>query len=597
MSNNENASQGVATNGQAVPQQQPSPSQTQNNVQALAQSSVGGDSLTCQWSNCGERCTTAEQLYDHVCERHVGRKSTNNLNLTCQWGNCRTTTVKRDHITSHIRVHVPLKPHKCDFCGKAFKRPQDLKKHVKTHADDSVLMRSPEPARGGAGGGGYSAQAGKLVADLQSLAATASGYYPDHHQIAGQPVYYQNGASNPSAYHGPGQTQQSSAYGPVYYAVSQPQTNNAEYELRKRAAFDALNEFFGEAKQRRIDPTTYYDVGHRLMALNSVPAPNQIIGGGGYSTGGVSDYSGGGGGVATASQHQILQPQYSLPLPNARTKNDLLNIDQFLEQLQSTVYENSNQAAAAGVAQHGTYVHGGVAYRNSNSPPQLPHIPHLSAHAQGVAVSSAADQTPALTPASSVLSYTSGHSPSSVHSSHTISPITRPNNIGSTMYPTLPTVSAMADASGAYATSSAPPSGLATAFDADMRRRYSGGQLQKEAPAGDRMDVDETPSPTETERADKMPKIERLGVKSPSMKNVDPALRSPGAQSESSDGTDKAQESWIENVRIIEALRNFVQEKLSKGDYEEDEDIPLTEQEDVDAKNLYPVLRDVQGDN
>lgn len=68
---------------------------------------------------------------EHICERHVGRKSTNNLNLTCGWNTCRTTTVKRDHITSHIRVHVPLKPHKCDFCGKSFKRPQDLKKHVK----------------------------------------------------------------------------------------------------------------------------------------------------------------------------------------------------------------------------------------------------------------------------------------------------------------------------------------------------------------------------------------------------------------------------------------------------------------------------------
>ena len=64
------------------------------------------------------------------------------MNLTCQWNACRTTTVKRDHITSHIRVHVPLKPHKCDFCGKSFKRPQDLKKHVKTHADDSVLVGS-----------------------------------------------------------------------------------------------------------------------------------------------------------------------------------------------------------------------------------------------------------------------------------------------------------------------------------------------------------------------------------------------------------------------------------------------------------------------
>jgi hypothetical protein len=75
---------------------------------------------------------------DHICERHVGRKSTNNLNLTCAWGTCRTTTVKRDHITSHIRVHVPLKPHKCDFCGKAFKRPQDLKKHVKVRCSSPL---------------------------------------------------------------------------------------------------------------------------------------------------------------------------------------------------------------------------------------------------------------------------------------------------------------------------------------------------------------------------------------------------------------------------------------------------------------------------
>ncbi|KAL2104520.1 hypothetical protein VUR80DRAFT_177 [Thermomyces stellatus] len=102
------------------------------------------ENLTCHWNACNQKFPTAESLYDHLCERHVGRKSTNNLNLTCQWGQCRTTTVKRDHITSHIRVHVPLKPHKCEFCGKSFKRPQDLKKHVKTHADDSTLARSPQ---------------------------------------------------------------------------------------------------------------------------------------------------------------------------------------------------------------------------------------------------------------------------------------------------------------------------------------------------------------------------------------------------------------------------------------------------------------------
>ena len=86
-------------------------------------------------------------LQDHLCEQHIGRKSTNNLNLTCAWSTCHIHLQKRDHMTSHVRVHVPLKPHHCSFCGKSFKRPQDLKKHVKTHADDNV----PRPPMNNAG--------------------------------------------------------------------------------------------------------------------------------------------------------------------------------------------------------------------------------------------------------------------------------------------------------------------------------------------------------------------------------------------------------------------------------------------------------------
>lgn len=557
---------------------QASPSQSNATVQPLnnANNNAGGDSLICQWTACGERLPSPEQLYDHVCERHVGRKSTNNLNLTCQWGSCRTTTVKRDHITSHIRVHVPLKPHKCDFCGKAFKRPQDLKKHVKTHADDSVLLRSPEPNRGGQTAYGGSNK--------------PSGYYPDQHHLGGQPVYYQNAASNPSAYHGPGAPQQGSAYGPVYYAVSQPQNLNAEYEMRKKAAFDALNEFFGEAKERRIDPSTYYDVGHRLMALQNVQGP--ILGG----YGGAAD-SYGGASVATAPQ--LLQPQYSLPLPNLRTKSDLLSIDQFLDQLQQTVYENSNQAAAAGVAVPGAHsVHTGLNYRTSNSPPSLPGgASHMSSHAAGIPTTTGATETPALTPASSVLSYTSGHSPSSVHSTHNISPIQR--SAASSMYPTLPGVNAMAEGANGFSAGGAPPTGLGSSFDPEMRRRFSGGQLQQGAPSGDAMDTDDTP--TQSPRDSPMPKVDKLGIHSPSMRNanLDPALRSPGATSDgSSEYADKVQEAWIENVRTIELLRSFVKEKLERGDFvqsDDEEDIPKSKTEEDEAASLYPVLKEVEG--
>lgn len=523
----------------------------------------------------------------------MGRKSTNNLNLTCQWGNCRTTTVKRDHITSHIRVHVPLKPHKCDFCGKAFKRPQDLKKHVKTHADDSVLLRSPEPSRGGHGGPGgpYQNQGTKLVADLQSLAATASGYYPDHHQVSGQPMYYPNASGNSAAYHGASAPQQGSAYGPVYYAVSQTPNEKAEYELRKRAAFDALNEFFGDAKRRSIDPNSYYDVGQRLSSLQSLtlPTPGGFGGGGG-------DYHSGGTAVATA-QGPLLQPQYSLPLSNLRTKNDLLQIDQFLDQLQQTVYENSNSAAAAGVAQAGAhYVPASVNYRTSNSPPHIGATSHpQSSHATAVAsMASTSAETPALTPASSVLSYQSAHSPSSVHSGQTISPVQRASV--NSMYPTLPAVSAMSDSNLYASTGGAPPAGLATAFDADGRRRYSGGLLQKAASSGD---SDETPSPT----------ISRAGsnpVRSPGSGMLDPALRSPGVRSEASDSeADKNSAQWVENIRIIEALRLFIKEKIESGDYADEDgvesvgdpmDTEMETERQREAESLYPVLREVQGE-
>ncbi|ORX88440.1 hypothetical protein K493DRAFT_236676 [Basidiobolus meristosporus CBS 931.73] len=90
---------------------------------------------TCHWNNCGLVFPDLETLYTHLTEDHVGRKSTNNLCLTCHWGGCQVTTVKRDHITSHLRVHVPLKPYPCKYCRKPFKRPQDQRKHEKIHEE------------------------------------------------------------------------------------------------------------------------------------------------------------------------------------------------------------------------------------------------------------------------------------------------------------------------------------------------------------------------------------------------------------------------------------------------------------------------------
>ncbi|CAO3667433.1 unnamed protein product [Rhizopus stolonifer] len=96
----------------------------------------------CRWRDCAKIFGDPEQLYSHLTNDHVGRKSTGNLCLTCHWEDCGTSVIKRDHITSHIRVHVPSKPHHCSFCDKSFKRPQDLKKHEKIHDDNSETSKS-----------------------------------------------------------------------------------------------------------------------------------------------------------------------------------------------------------------------------------------------------------------------------------------------------------------------------------------------------------------------------------------------------------------------------------------------------------------------
>ncbi|EQL28635.1 hypothetical protein BDFG_08635 [Blastomyces dermatitidis ATCC 26199] len=560
------------------------------------------ENLVCQWHGCQDRLPTAEALYEHVCERHVGRKSTNNLNLTCGWANCRTTTVKRDHITSHIRVHVPLKPHKCDFCGKAFKRPQDLKKHVKTHADDSVLVRSPEPGPGarppnGMFGVGVGAD-GKSHYFEGSLGPVPGQAYPH-----GAAQYY----PNPHPQHPSNQS-----YGNVYYAVGSDASHQASYESKKRG-YDALNEFFGDLKRRQFDPSSYAAVGQRLLNLHGLPLP--LVNGGA-----VPEYQpmpamvnvgGHGGGYQPGPMPA--QSYHLPPMGNLRTKADLMNIDQFLEQMQSTVYESDDHVAAAGVAQPGAhYIHGGMSYRNTGSPPSATHIPSSHATAatstpmmiSSTATRSSHSSTPALTPPSSAQSYTSGRSPISVSSTHhTVPPSHHPQS-SAAMYPTLPATTAQENSTTAYPSisSAAPPSTLSSVFENDDRRRYTGGMLQRSqphcvsessqmylspssntAPAKFSTNVidpalqptTKTGTPSDHDSSSERGSQKRESTSSTSP-DADEASRTVGAAATVANATTGSEtqghsvEQWVANVRLLEKLRLYIYERLSRGEYEDD---------------------------
>lgn len=154
---------------------------------------------------------------------------------------------------------------------------------------------------------------------------------------------------------------------------------------------------------------------------------------------------------------------------------------------------------------------------------------------------------------------------------------------GNAMYPNLPSVTGISDIGAGYpTTTSAPASGLASGFEGLEGRRYSGGRLQRQAPEQDTEMADvatedgsRTPKQSDVKEATDSidPALRGEDVKSPTEAAGTPAAETPaaGTPAAQSEHDDKRQEEWVENIRVIEALRRWIGDRLRNGEFESEE--------------------------
>ena len=356
----------------------------------------------------------------------------------------------------------------------------------------------------------------------------------------------------------------------------------AGFDGRKRT-LDDLNDFFGAAKRRQVDPTSYSSVGRSLMPLQAlsvhtgglaaeyIAAPQPVA---------VPVSAAGPGPAAAMTQHYYLPP-----MPSLRTKNDLEQIDQILEQMQGTVYENSGASPTAQYPAAYDHRHQSPIVRPILTSDHYAvsaahhHAAHHIASPVSALSSSSHTSSPAVTPPSTSMSYTSGHSPSA--STSALSPGSRHNSTTSVSYPQLPAVT------GVSYPGSTTTSTLASNFS-PVERRLSGGMLQSGARGrGGDVEMDGTATPRASRSSSEVPLA---------------TVSSPSSTDDSEAGSEpEPYETWLSNVRIIEMLREYVRDRITKHDYiaEADQDTsridPMVLDEGTKAepagKPLYPTLR------
>ena len=391
--------------------------------------------------------------------------------------------------------------------------------------------------------------------------AQAAGFYDPSMQAnggIGYPYQGQNGGNG--GYYPPNSHQ--AGYPAVYYNIAPQVGNQASYA---DAGFSKLGDLLGQIKGSGFDRTNYATFSTQLAGLQGyqLPLPHQSTGIAGYAP--MHQHEGRDGVYGPTVAYAPSMPSF----PHVRTKADWLALDEGLNEMTQAAYEASRPLGTHAQPEIYRLASGRVIGDNGSLERQMPTSHHNSIST--ASAHSADSPTPALTPESSAMSYASGHSPTSSHSQ--VSPSTT-----GAMYPNLPSVSAMPQSG------TGPVPTLGEQTGEEERRRRSGGTLYRAQPS----------SEVETHPSDAMVVDRATKTKSAKPRrdsNIDPALAGSvsGSSSSPSEGTvtpghDIAEpdETWVENIRILEQLRAYVKGVIERQEYEDDAEGEAASQNETD---------------